>query len=65
MLYTSSNPSDGLDYIIEALGDSSGTDINQQDYRGDGAYVAVRRKSWTSDCYPNCSRLTPPVIAVR
>jgi hypothetical protein len=64
MLYTSSHPGNGLDYIIEALSDTAGTDINQQDYRSDNAYVAVRRKSWTSDCYPNCSRLTPPLVAV-
>lgn len=64
MLYTSSNPSSNTDLIIEALGDAAGTDINEQEYRYASGYVAVRRKSWTSDCYPNCSRLGPLVVAV-
>jgi hypothetical protein len=64
MLYTSSYPSSGLDYIIEALSDSSGTDINQQDYRFESGYVAVRRKSWTEDCHPNCLRFNIPAVAV-
>ena len=57
MLYTSVNPSTNTDYIVEALGDSSGTDINEQDYRGRSEFVGVRRKSWTSDCYPSCLRV--------
>jgi hypothetical protein len=54
MLYTSSNPSANTDWIAEALGDSSGTDENEQGYRYDADYVAVRRYDWTADCYPNC-----------
>jgi hypothetical protein len=65
MLYTSSYPSNGLDYIIEALGDDAGTDINEKDYRYASGYVAVRRKSWTADCYPNCARVGALVVAVR
>jgi hypothetical protein len=63
MLYTSSYPSSGGDYIIEALGDSAGTDINVESYRSDTGYVAVRRKSWTADCYPSCM-LRPQPIAL-
>jgi hypothetical protein len=65
MLYTSSYPSSNLDYIIEALGDSSGTDINEKDYRYASGYVGVRRKSWTSDCYPNCGQVAPSVVVMR
>jgi len=54
MLYTSSNPSSSTDYIIEALGDAAGTDINVEDFRYDSAYVGVRRLTWTADCYPRC-----------
>jgi hypothetical protein len=54
MLYTSSNPSSNTDWIAEALGDSPGTDENEQGYRYDAEYVAVRRYDWTADCYPNC-----------
>jgi hypothetical protein len=64
MLYTSSYPSSGLDYIIEALGDAAGTDINQEDYRFNSLYVAVRRKGWTSDCYPNCTLTLRQAVVV-
>ncbi|HEX9236362.1 MAG TPA: hypothetical protein VF972_08785 [Actinomycetota bacterium] len=64
LLYTSSNPSDNLDYIIEALGDAPGTDINEEGYRFDDAYRAVRRKDWTSDCYPNCLLAPVPRVVV-
>jgi len=63
MLYTSSDPGNGLDYIIEALGDAYGTDVFEEDYRSDSAYVAIRRKDWTPDCFPNCS-LHPPVLVM-
>jgi len=43
-----------LDYIIEARGEASGTDEWLEPYRFDADYVAVRRKNWTPDCYPNC-----------
>jgi hypothetical protein len=64
MLYTSSYPSSGGDYIIEALGDAYGIDINDEDYRARSEYNAVRRKSWTSDCYPNCTILRPRHVVV-
>lgn len=54
MIHDDSHPSSGLDYIIEALGDSSGTDVNIQGYRAQSEYVAVRREGWTPDCHPNC-----------
>jgi hypothetical protein len=65
MIYNSQTTSTGGDYIIEALGDSYGVDINDQDYRGNGAYVAVRRKSWTADCFPNCRIPPEALITVR
>jgi len=64
LLYTSSDPGNGLDYILEALGDSSGTDVFQEDYRTDSAYVAIRRKDWTPDCYPHCSLGSPMTVTV-
>jgi hypothetical protein len=65
MLYTSSDPGNGLDYILEALGDAYGTNVNQEDYRSDSAYVAIRRKDWTPDCFPNCSRGPASTVMVR
>ena len=59
MLYTSAYPSSGSDYIIEALGDAPGVDVNVETYRFNSDYVGVRREGWTVDCYPNC----PPVSA--
>jgi hypothetical protein len=55
MLYTSSNPSSNTDWIAEAYSDASGTDENERGYRYDSAYVGVRRRDWTADCYPNCT----------
>ena len=64
LLYTSSDPGNGLDYILEALGDASGTDVFQEDYRTDSNYVAIRRKDWTPDCFPNCSLGPVPTVIV-
>ena len=46
MLYTTSNPSSGTDWIIEAKGDAYGTNVFEETYRFDSAYVAVRRRAW-------------------
>jgi hypothetical protein len=56
MLYTESNPGAGTDYIIEARGEAYGTDVWERSYRGDSAYIAIRREGWTPDCWPNCSQ---------
>ncbi len=64
MLYTSSNPSSGTDWIAEAYGDSSGTDKNERDYRYDSAYVAIRRYDWTPDCYPHCADQAETAVIV-
>jgi hypothetical protein len=64
MLFTSSDPGNGLDYIIEALGDAYGIDVNEEDYRSNTAYDAIRRKSWTADCYPHCSAASAPATVV-
>jgi hypothetical protein len=54
MIYGESQPQDGTDTIIEALGDSYGTGLWIESYRGNSAYAAIRREDWTPDCYPNC-----------
>ena len=54
MLYTTANPSANTDWVIEALGESYGTDKNEQGYRYQSEYVGVRRKDWTPDCWPQC-----------
>jgi hypothetical protein len=47
-------PSSNTDYIIEAKGDAYGMGEFIESYRYDSAYVGVRRKNWTPDCYPYC-----------
>jgi hypothetical protein len=64
ILWTGANPSANTDYIMEALGDSSGVGVFEESYRYDSAYVAVRRKDWTPDCWPNCHQASPPVVNV-
>jgi hypothetical protein len=64
MLYTDANPGPNTDYIIEALGDASGTDLNIQGYRYQSEYVAVRRKDWTPECWPKCQGEEGPEIVV-
>jgi hypothetical protein len=66
MLYTSSNPSSNTDWIIEAKGESWGTDENEEDYRYRSGYVGVRREGWTLDCWPNCSQdLAARLVVIR
>jgi hypothetical protein len=48
------SPSSNTDYIIEARGDSYGTGEWLESYRYNSNYVAVKRRNWTPDCYPNC-----------
>jgi hypothetical protein len=55
LLYTNTGTPDGNDYILEARCNDCGTNIFIEDYRSDDAYVGVRRKGWTADCYPNCT----------
>jgi hypothetical protein len=62
MIHSDTHPSANTDYIIEALGDTAGTDINEQTYRGQSQYVGVRREGWYADCYPQCPR--PDVVVV-
>ena len=65
MIYTEANPSSYTDYIIEAYGDSSGTDVNVRGYRYESEYGAVRREGWTADCYPDCGAKAAAVVVVR
>jgi hypothetical protein len=57
LLDTSAYPSSGTDYIMEAKGDSWGTNVFVENYRFDSAYVAVRREGWaTQTCTGTCPR---------
>jgi hypothetical protein len=58
-------PGSNTDYILEALGDSSGTNVWIEGYRGDSAFVGVRREGWTADCFPNCAPRSIHVVEVR
>jgi hypothetical protein len=66
MLETSVNPTDNTDYILEALGDSSGTDVNIQGYRYDSRYRAISREGWAQedDCDPICRTPKEEVVMV-
>ncbi len=65
LIYTDVATSDNTDLILEAKGNFYGTDVFEEDYRSDSAYVAVRRKGWTADCSPQCAaRSRPPVVVV-
>jgi hypothetical protein len=59
MIYVESQPQDGTDTILEALGDSPGTGLWIEAYRSNSAYAAIRREDWTPDCYPNCGEGEP------
>lgn len=67
ILYTDANPSANTDYILEALGDASGTGRWQESYRYNSAFQAAARKGWTPECYPRCSIRQPAteVVMVR
>ena len=56
LLYTSIPTSAGTHLFAQAKGDAYGTGIWEEDWYGDGAYVAVARKGWTPDCAPGCQR---------
>jgi hypothetical protein len=67
LLDTSAYPSSGGDYVMEAKGDTVGTNIFIENYRSDSAYVAVRREGWaTQTCTGTCPKadLTEETIAV-
>ncbi|MFN2539831.1 MAG: hypothetical protein ABR549_17000 [Mycobacteriales bacterium] len=54
MIYTQGS-SGGTDTIIEAKGESYGTILASESYRGDANYEhAVIRKNWTPECWPSC-----------
>jgi hypothetical protein len=65
LLDTSANPSSQTDWILEAYGDSSGTDINERDYRYRAEYKAITREGWVKeDCNPYCSAPGRVVVTV-
>lgn len=59
LLYVNGGTSSGTDVIVHAKGDAYGTVISEEAYRFDTDYVAVRRRGWTADCEPQCSRPLP------
>jgi hypothetical protein len=60
LIWSDAVPSAGGDYIIEALGDLYGTNVNVENYRSDSRFLAVRREGWTADCSPRCPAAPPP-----
>ena len=65
LIYSDVPTNNNLDWILEAKGNFYGTAVFTEDYRFDSDYVAVRRKGWTQDCYPNCTAVArPPVVVV-
>ncbi|HEX9376733.1 MAG TPA: hypothetical protein VGB19_10915 [Actinomycetota bacterium] len=64
LIYDDTGTSSNTDLILEAKGNFFGTGIWEEDYRGDTAYVAVRRKGWTPDCAPQCAAWSRPPVVV-
>ncbi len=62
MIWTESQPQNQTDTMLEARGDGYGTGLWVEGYRGDSDYVAVRRKDWTPDCWPNCGMPLAPLV---
>jgi hypothetical protein len=58
MLSSVADSSANYDWVYEALGDSSGTGLNYEGYRGSTSYTGAKREGWTADCYPNCGLQT-------
>jgi hypothetical protein len=56
LLYSGIKTTSGTYWFAEAKGDTYGTHRFEEDWMGDGAYLAVQRKGWTPDCYPGCQR---------
>jgi hypothetical protein len=53
--FINSEGTGGFDWIIEAKGDVEGTRLAWTDYRAQSKYVAIYRKGWTPECYPQCA----------
>jgi hypothetical protein len=64
MIYVDGDSSEGLDLIIEALGDVDGMGKFYEGYRDQSEYVAVRREDWTDDCWPGCDQAPPSLVVV-
>jgi hypothetical protein len=64
MLYVDSGSPDGLDLIIEALGDADGMGKFYENYRNESEYVGVRREDWTDECFPHCGGTLPAPVTV-
>ena len=66
LLYSSVPTSSGTYRYAEAKGDAYGVHVFEESWMSDSAYVGVRRKGWTADCFPNClSAPSSSVVVVR
>lgn len=54
MIYMA-NTAYNADDIIHAKGESYGTRITRETYRGNTAFGGVRRVGWRPECYPQCT----------
>ena len=54
LLSSQADSSSSSDWVYEALGDTAGTGLNFEGYRGSSSYTGAKREGWTADCYPNC-----------
>lgn len=57
MIYAA-NVAYNTDDIIHAKGESFGTKILRETYRGQTAYSGVRRVNWLAECAPQCAGVT-------
>jgi hypothetical protein len=64
MLWTTAGPTANTDPVIEAKSDALGTDVIEESYRSDSAYVGVSREDWTPDCWPHCKLTATRVVVV-
>src|SRR5205823_9426203 len=64
LMYSAAPTSSGTYWFAEAKGDAYGTNLFDESWMADSAYVAVRRKGWTPDCYPTCQRAVEQNVVV-
>lgn len=63
LLYNTARNSDGTFSFIEAKGDSYGVNIWSENWMSDSSYLAIRRKGWTPECYPQCTAQSDAMVA--
>jgi len=62
LMWSSVKNTDGTYWFAEAKGDAYGTNTWAETWMSNSAYVGVRRKGWTPDCYPNCTAPSAVVL---